>query len=379
MPKRKTGEGDLDKPIVLQTKKKKESNLSVTNNFPYEYKRWVDGSCCALLDCSKPISVEEDAVVVATNEKIRSKLTEKQKAMLLAKWAPGRIVFHMNCWEKLKGQTKTMHQKEALFVHDGDDTAEYYDCVATLKQKVQQAVPLILNAKHMVAFTGAGISTEAGIDDYRGTAGVDTRQYMGQGQDDDDDVQYEKLQPTIAHNTLADLIKLDRLKYIITQNCDNLHLKSGVPSTHISELHGNVFIEYCEECGKEYQRDFCVDLWSTNCYKEKWYVKCSTCKLNHYTSRKCSVKKCGGRLRDTIVNFGDMLHDKVCGGLPKAEENSKISDLMLCLGSSLTVSPANSLTSLSKQLVICNLQRTSQDSSATVRVFAPCNGSLRCD
>ena len=80
--------------------------------------------------------------------------------------------------------------------------------------------------------------------------------------------------------------------------------------------------------------------------------------------------KCGGKLKDTIVNFGDDLHEKVLGGLPRAQSECEKADLCICLGSSLTVSPANSLPNCADNLVICNLQETECDKNANLRVWA---------
>lgn len=150
---------------------------------------------------------------------------------------------------------------------------------------------------------------------------------------------------------------------------------------------------------KEYHRDYCVDIWSTNAYLEKWYVKCSKCGLGHYTSRKCKVKKCGGKLQDTIVNctrlaafqisnhaVGDFLHDSVLGGLPAAFESGKAAELCLVLGSSLTVPPgiqfffnaflwfaACEIPFFAKLPVVCNLQKTEYDEKAAYCIYATCD------
>eukprot|EP00743_Colponemidia_sp_Colp-15_P005661 GILK01006086.1.p1 GENE.GILK01006086.1~~GILK01006086.1.p1 ORF type:complete len:335 (+),score=36.52 GILK01006086.1:340-1344(+) len=246
-----------------------------------------------------------------------------------------------------------------------------------LTMQAIEAAAMIRNATYVVAFTGAGISTSSGINDYRGTSGVDTKASLKQEDDQDtEEVQYEKLLPTKGHTALASLHKAGLLHYVITQNCDDLHFKSGVPFSAISELHGNVFVEYCEDCKKEYHRKFCVDLYSTDCYMEPWYEKCSTCGHNHYTGRRCGVKTCKGKLRDTIVNFGDLLHESVLGGLPAAERACDQADVCLCLGTSLTITPASDLTLRAKERVICNLQKTEQDKTAVVRVFAETDSFL---
>lgn len=89
-------------------------------------------------------------------------------------------------------------------------------------------------------------------------------------------------------------MKQDYLKYVISQNVDGLHRKSGIPADKISELHGNTFLEICTQCGKDYMRDF-----RTRTPQE--FDK-------HLTGRKCDNQICGGDLRDTIVNFGESLN-----------------------------------------------------------------------
>lgn len=113
---------------------------------------------------------------------------------------------------------------------------------------------------------------------------------------------------------LVTLHEHNKMHAVITQNCDGLHRKANTPLSILYELHGNVFVEYCEKCEKEYERDYCVDLYSTNCYKEKWYkfsfsrlnsaryVKCKRCGLGHYTGRLCKEGGCKGKLKDTIIN-----------------------------------------------------------------------------
>lgn len=119
----------------------------------------------------------------------------------------------------------------------------------------------------------------------------------------DDGVPYESLRPTYTHEALCKLLQDGLLKYIISQNGDGLHGLSGVTQDAISELHGNVFLEKCETCGKRYERDFYVmddvssqyfeeleDYGKTDCRKPKHAVKCDRCGLCHRTGRKCSKK-----------------------------------------------------------------------------------------
>jgi mono-ADP-ribosyltransferase sirtuin 6 len=188
---------------------------------------------------------------------------------------------------------------------------------------------------------------------------------------------YKALRPTYTHRALGRLQQLGKMQYCITQNCDDLHARGGFPRDSLSELHGNVFCEFCEVCSAEYYRDYEVDAWSTDCHGEAWFVKCETCGWNHYTSRKCDKGKCRGKLKDTIVNFGDDLHESVLGGLPRAIKECKKADVCVALGSSLTVTPANSLPLMATHLVICNLQETGCDKNATLRVWATCDMLFR--
>jgi NAD-dependent SIR2 family protein deacetylase len=116
------------------------------------------------------------------------------------------------------------------------------------------------------------------------------------------------------------LYELGILKFLISQNVDGLHRRSGIPSEKLAELHGNVNLERCKKCGKEYLRDYEIG-----------------CTLNHVTGRLCTIPGCNGVLLDSIINFGE--------NLPKREvregfDNSLKADLCLALGSSLRVTPA---------------------------------------
>ena len=120
---------------------------------------------------------------------------------------------------------------------------------------------------------------------------------------EEDGVPYESLRPTYTHEALVKLMEMGHLKYVISQNGDGLHGLSGIPDEKISELHGNVFIEKCEKCGKRYDRPYYVmddvgsqyyeeleDYGKTDVKKPKFAVQCEKCGLSHRTGRKCSEK-----------------------------------------------------------------------------------------
>ena len=120
---------------------------------------------------------------------------------------------------------------------------------------------------------------------------------------EEDGVPYESLRPTYTHEALNKLMTDGYVKYIISQNGDGLHGLSGIPSDKISELHGNVFLEVCEKCKREYYRPYYVmddtgslyfeeleDYGKTDIVKPKYAVKCKMCRLSHRTGRKCETK-----------------------------------------------------------------------------------------
>ena len=109
-----------------------------------------------------------------------------------------------------------------------------------------------------IAFTGAGISTAAGIPDFRGPNGVWTKQRRGE-EAPKASVPFEQARPSLTHQALLGLHRAKKLQYLCSQNVDCLHLRSGFPRDKLAELHGNCFAERCEQCLREYIRDFEVE------------------------------------------------------------------------------------------------------------------------
>ena len=134
------------------------------------------------------------------------------------------------------------------------------------------------------------------------------------------------------------------VKFVVSQNIDGLHLKSGIPVEKIAELHGNSNKEFCKKCNKVYLRNY--------------RTRNATHVHDHKTGRKCI---CGEELFDSIINFGENLPEDE---LEKAEIQSTSADLAIVLGTSLRVSPACNLPLMIKpegKLIICNLQKTPFD------------------
>ena len=203
---------------------------------------------------------------------------------------------------------------------------------------------------------------------------------------------YEQLRPTYTHESLVKLIELDHLKYVITQNGDGLHGLSGIPPDKLAELHGNVFEEFCESCDTKYARSYYVlddncsqyyedinDCGKSSIKKPAYGLQCPQCSLSHRTGRKCI--KCSGQLKDSIINFGDDLREDV---LTAATKEARDCDLLLSLGTSMTVTPASDLISMGKKplrLIIVNRQKTDFDylcsPGSGVRVFGNTDDVMR--
>jgi len=223
------------------------------------------------------------------------------------------------------------------------------------------------SAAHVVVFTGAGISTSSGLPDYRGPSGIWTRKVRGETVSESLDLR--GIEPTPAHGALTRLYQAGKLALVATTNDDSLHGKAGLPKHALVELHGNLFVEECAQCGARYERPF--------------KVRTATGLFEHATGRPC--EKCGGPLRDNLVNFGNTFehvpsmeaeHDRAWVAMLKA-------DLVVVLGSSLSVPTACDLPEecippreakpAGGRLVIVSFQNTPKDPLAALHIFAPCD------
>ncbi|XP_073113380.1 NAD-dependent protein deacetylase SRT1 isoform X2 [Elaeis guineensis] len=217
--------------------------------------------------------------------------------------------------------------------------SEIFDPPDVLQQKIEELAILIQKSKHLVAFTGAGISTSCGIPDFRGPKGVWTLQRAGKGVPEAS-LPFHRAMPSLTHMALVELERAGILKFVISQNVDSLHLRSGIPREKLAELHGNSFRELCPSCGTEYLRDFEVE---TIGMKE--------------TSRRCADTKCGAKLKDTVLDWEDALPPKE---MNLAEKHCRTADIVLCLGTSLQITPACNLPLKTirsgGEIVIVNLQ-----------------------
>ncbi|XP_061172161.1 uncharacterized protein LOC133181633 [Saccostrea echinata] len=233
--------------------------------------------------------------------------------------------------------------------------AEKFDPPEVVSEKVQQLADMIRSSRHLVVHTGAGISTAAGIPDFRGPRGVWTLEQKGEKPQVS--VTFDNARPTLTHMALVALERAGIVKYVITQNVDGLHVRSGFPRNRLSELHGNMFVEECNKCGTQFINNSAV---ATMGLKPTG---------NPCLFTKTGDRKCRGRLRDTILDWEDSLPDR---DLELADQHSKKADLNLTLGTSLQIVPSGNLPLASRKkggkLVIVNLQPTKHDSKATLKV-----------
>jgi mono-ADP-ribosyltransferase sirtuin 6 len=229
-----------------------------------------------------------------------------------------------------------------------------------LEQHAQTIARWIVQSEHIVAFTGAGISTDSGIPDFRGPKGVWTRRDAGlpapRWQ-----VPPNQVKPNISHLSLFELQRLGKLQFLITQNTDNLHRQSGIHPELLAELHGNAQLMRCLGCDRLYTRQEVG--WETG----RWGPGYRTQKP---VPGQPGCTACGGRLISSVVNFGDPLPEKE---LALADQHARQCDLMLVLGSSLVVEPAASLVGLALRsgalVVLANLGKTPYDEAVTLRVW----------
>lgn len=238
---------------------------------------------------------------------------------------------------------------------------------------IDRMVDMIRQADRIVAFTGAGISTESGIPDYRGPNGVwqtgniphvDTMRTDDEARRESWQHRLESypdmlaLKPNAGHEALSRLERAGKLLAIITQNIDGLHQKAGNRDDRVIELHGSSHRIRCNNCGEVYEG-----------------VTIQTRLEAGEEDPRCVV--CGGTLRSSTVLFGESLPENA---LQLAHRVSLAADVMLVVGSSLVVNPAARLPAIAKQngagLIIINQTETPLDTLADVRVAAQAGPTL---
>lgn len=233
---------------------------------------------------------------------------------------------------------------------------------------------LLAASQRAVVFTGAGISTESGIPDFRGPGGLWTRikpidfgdfiasdevrqrswqQWFDHGQG------LRQAKPNAGHDAVARLVEDGKVAAVITQNVDNLHQDSGVPAGQVIELHGNATYAKCLDCGVPLEMD---DL-------EREYRD---------TGRVGPCAQCGGIVKSATISFGQMMPEEP---MQRSQAETLACDLFIVLGSSLTVYPAAGFPELAKRngagLVIVNNQATDLDPVADLVIHEGIGDTLQ--
>lgn len=294
----------------------------------------------------KAVDHEEQADV---DRIINERTTRGNKKQYLCTWMDGAPAQ----WVDAKHLKDSPAEQEWEYAAS-DDEEEVYEPENVVKEKCATLKQWLHEAKRPVFFLGAGISAPV-LPTFRGKGGLWTRNPKNQ-QDGP-----AQVQPTRAHHGLTELERQGHVYWCVTQNYDDLSRRAGFPTEKLSELHGNIFVESCDQCGKSYHRDFEV-------VKED--------SENHETGRRC--ESCRGILRDNIVHF-----DELIPALAVANAKSVGADLSIVLGSSLKVYPAARLPFQAKKrsrgvvakpkAVIVNLQPTPMDEEADLIIRATCD------
>jgi NAD-dependent SIR2 family protein deacetylase len=229
-----------------------------------------------------------------------------------------------------------------------------------LDEHIETIARWIIGSKHIVGFTGAGISTDSGIPDFRGPDGVWTRRDAGLPAPRWR-VTPGEVRPNASHLALVELQRLGKLQFLITQNTDNLHRASGIHPELLAELHGNGQLMRCLGCDRLYTRQEIG--WDTSHFGPGY-------RTQKPVRGQPACPACGGRLISSVVNFGDPLPRNE---LALAGEHARHCDLMLVLGSSLTVEPAASFVARAirsrARVVLVNQGETPYDAVVTLRLW----------
>jgi NAD-dependent deacetylase len=233
---------------------------------------------------------------------------------------------------------------------------------------------MLREARGAVVFTGAGISTESGIPDFRSPGGIwtrmapiDFRDFVGSAEMRREawrrrfamEESFATATPNAGHKAIAALVADGRVSHVITQNIDNLHQDSGVPEHRIIEIHGNTRYAKCLTCGAR------MELAPIRAHFEK-----------HGDPPDCPF--CGGIVKTATISFGQTMPERE---MARAEEAALACNLFLVLGSSLVVYPAAGFPTLAKRngarLVIINREPTEQDGIADLVIHREIGATLR--
>jgi len=237
----------------------------------------------------------------------------------------------------------------------------------SLEQKIEMVADLVSKSERIMIFTGAGVSTESGIPDFRSPDGIwskyDPEDFTIQRFLSDKEVRKRNwrlltdsefkltgAEPNPAHFAIAELKNMGKLYCVITQNVDGLHQKAGVPEEMVFQLHGDMSHAKCMKCGRRYPMEEITGLLDKG-----------------VDDPRCMI--CKGILKPDAVFFGEQLPLEV---MMESERRSRTCDLCLVLGSSLVVYPAALMPVYAMEskakVVIINVGPTEMDRMATILI-----------
>lgn len=241
-------------------------------------------------------------------------------------------------------------------------------------EDIEELAGMVQRARRAVVFTGAGMSTESGIPDFRSPGGFWTKYKPIEFKDflSSADTRFEawrrflmihqtiaEAKPGPGHEAVAELVRRGHVSHVITQNIDGLHEAAGVPRDRIIEIHGNGTYAKCLDCGLRHEIAWVGDVMAAE-------------------GKAPGCAACGGIVKSATISFGQPMPEQEMADARAATLNA---DLFIAIGSSLQVFPAAGLPVMAKQnrtpLVILNREATGLDGIADLVVNAGIGPSLQ--
>ena len=242
--------------------------------------------------------------------------------------------------------------------------------------ETEQLARLLADSARAVVFTGAGISTESGIPDFRSPGGIwtkypiiDFQQFVSSGEARRAYWErkfathgaVDEAEPNRGHRAVAALVRQSKVSSVITQNVDGLHQRSGIPDDKVIELHGNTTYAHCLDCRTRYELEPIRQRYQ----QDGALPVCDSC---------------GGLVKTATISFGQSMPEQE---MRRAQGETLACDLFLAVGSSLTVYPAAGFPALARQngarLAIINRDPTELDDMADLvlnREIGPTLGTV---
>jgi NAD-dependent SIR2 family protein deacetylase len=280
-------------------------------------------------------------------------------------------------------------------------------------KQLDKLTRMVKASKYTVFFTGAGVSTSAGVGDYRGPSGAWTKRKIkeleakGKARTAEEEAELKQLkleaareekkakvkvsmndaQPTYTHMAMATLIRLGICHYVVTTNLDGIFRKAGLKGhEQLCCLHGDIYIERCTACGYDFERNYHVRQDETHVHDHKVGTceRCGSAPPAHYKGTPGNLKmkgsKWGGRMigtrdkncgtKDTHINFGERL-DEIDWN--EADTHCGKADLCIIAGTSMSLRHITHFPFMAKKVVLINLQATPDDDKADLRIWAKCD------